>query len=236
MSPRPVDSSVGVPRMTRHVRQRRSSESASLRKRMIKDGSAMALQLEVGVRERDLLESVQPYRAHHLVPHIFPPLRWSTLVHHPRPPWGCQPHRPRDCQRQRVQSPTQNRRQICESKHSLARARMCRDKVPYAVREVHHGLPDVSITRKSTQRACLRRRPPRVPVSDAKLRLVTGRVHLLRTQALLCMPMWGVQGLANRHSWRLWKASQKTIVTRGNAPTPVYLLHLQAVRATSMVC
>jgi hypothetical protein len=87
MSPRPVDSSVGVPRMKPHVRhpQERNSESALLRKRRrwIKGGSAMALQLEVGVRARDLPESVQPYRAHHLVPHMFMLLRRPTLVHRP---------------------------------------------------------------------------------------------------------------------------------------------------------
>ena len=196
----------------------------------------MALQLEVGVRARDLPESVQPYRAHHLVPHIFPRLRRSTLVHHPRPPWDYQQHRPRDHQRQRVQSPTRNRRQIYESKHFLARAQTCRDKVHCAVPEVRHARPDVSITRKSAQRACLPHRRRLVPVSDAKLRLVTGRVHLLRTQALLCMPMWDAQGLVSRRSWRSWRALQKTIVLHGNAPTQVYLLHLQAVRATSMVC
>ena len=38
MSPRPVDSSVGVPRMTPHAQQHRNSGSASLRKRTIKGG------------------------------------------------------------------------------------------------------------------------------------------------------------------------------------------------------
>ena len=64
MSLRPVDSSVGVPHMTvlvRHPQQHRSSESALFKKRRIKGGSAMALQSEVGVRVRDLPESVQPY-------------------------------------------------------------------------------------------------------------------------------------------------------------------------------
>lgn len=240
-SPQLVVSLVGGLRMTLHVhhrQQQRSSESASLRKRRIriKGGSAMALQLEAGVRVKDLQESVQPYKTSRLVPHKLPPLRLHTLAHHPWLPWAYQPCPPPDHQRQRVQSPAQNRSQICALKQSLARARTYRAKVLCAAPEVHHLHPDVPIQR-GAHPACRHRRLRRPPVWRVRARLVTGRADLPRTRALrlIRMPMRDVLGLASCRSWRSWKASLGTIGLHGTALAQGYPLIPRAV-AKSVVC
>lgn len=113
---------------------------------------------------------------------------------------------------------------------SLARAQMCRDKVPCTVLEVdqtHH--PDVSVARKSAQRACIGRRPRRPPVSGVSF--AWSREECIchipkRSSACRCSC---AQGPLSCHLLHSWKASHETIVMHGNTPALVYpLLHAPA--------
>jgi len=118
LSPRAGGSSLGVPRMTphrlHHPQRHRSSESSTDgRRREIRAGSAMAPQLEVGMRVRDLPRNVLLYKMDRLVLHAAPSLHQRTHAHRPRCRWARQSCRPRDHQRQHLQNPARNRRQIC---------------------------------------------------------------------------------------------------------------------------
>ena len=87
-NPRADGYSDGVPHMIRHrphyPHRARSSKSATHgRGRRIKAGSAMAAQLEVGMRVRDPSRDVPLYQTHRLALHLVPPAR-QRMHAHPR--------------------------------------------------------------------------------------------------------------------------------------------------------
>jgi hypothetical protein len=87
-NPRADGYSVGVPHMIHrrphYPHRARSSKSAAHgrgRRRRIKAGSAMAAQLEVGMRARDPSRDVPLYQTHRLALHRVPPARQRTHAH-----------------------------------------------------------------------------------------------------------------------------------------------------------